>query len=83
MNFQEKIQSQFKCPKCNNRASVGNEISLSKVSDKIKLLGGGSGKYFLVSCSLCGFTEMYNMKLVVHDPESKPVGDPLPKPSPG
>ncbi len=71
MNPYDHILARFKCPKCNNHTSVYKEVSQSKVSEKI--LGGHSDKYLYVSCALCGYTEIYNLKIVVQEKEKEKV----------
>ena len=63
----QHLLNRFKCPKCNNTASLPKEVSLSRVSEKF--LGGHSEKYLYLSCSLCGYTEIYNLKIIVQECE--------------
>ncbi len=67
----QRFQDRFRCPKCHNTASVCKEVSLSKVSEK--LLGGHSDKYLFVSCSLCGYTETYNLKVIIQADERETI----------
>lgn len=71
MNPYQRLQDRFKCPKCHNQTSVYKEVSLSKVSQKI--LGGPADKYIFISCALCGYTETYNLKMLVHADEKEPI----------
>ena len=71
MNPYQRLQDRFNCPKCHNHTSVCKEVSLSKVSEKI--LGGQSDKYVFISCALCGYTETYNLKMLVHSAEKEPI----------
>jgi len=71
MDPYQRFQDRFKCPKCHNTSSVSKEVSLSKVSEK--LLGGQSDKYLFVSCALCGYTEIYNLKILARSDEKEAV----------
>ena len=71
MDPYERLKAKFKCPKCNNQTSISKAVSLSKVSEKS--LVGQSDKYLFVSCSLCGFTEVYNLKVIASSAESEPL----------
>jgi len=71
MNPYQHLQERFKCPKCKNQTSICRTVSLAKVSEKI--LGGHSDKYLFISCSLCGYTETYNLKIVVQATEEQPI----------
>ena len=81
MNDYPHIQKRFKCPKCNNTASVCKEVSLSKVSAKI--LGGHAEKYLFVSCTLCGYTEIYNLRVLVQATEKERAPDAVLEPHEG
>lgn len=80
MNPYQRIQEKFKCPKCHNQASVCKEVKLSKVSEKI--LGLHSNKYLLVSCSLCGYTETYNLRIIVQSDQEETVSNAVLQPRP-
>ncbi|MDX9754862.1 MAG: zinc ribbon domain-containing protein [bacterium] len=54
----------FICPKCRGRSFFVEEVSLCPLSKRL-LLKGNENKYALVSCGLCGYTEMYNLKVAV------------------
>lgn len=81
MNPYKHLQERFKCPKCNNHASICKEVSLSKVSEKI--LGVHPDKYLYISCSLCGYTEVYNLKVLVSDTAGEPIRNSVLEPRQG
>lgn len=58
----EELETKFVCPKCHAKNPVLGEYSLPKVAHKLPL--PVLDKFLLVSCSLCGYTEMYNMKII-------------------
>jgi len=53
----------FCCPKCRNRKAVTRRASIAKgsIADILGLKVGG--RYLLVTCNLCGFTELYDQAL--------------------
>jgi len=57
------LKEQWVCPKCRGRGCICQEASMSKITDKI-ILRGGSERYMVLSCTLCGYTELYNMKVL-------------------
>ena len=71
------IKEQWICPKCRGRGCSTQEISLSKTSDKI-MLRGGSEKYLVLSCTLCGYTELYNLKILARVEEKVPLNNSAP-----
>lgn len=66
------LKEQWVCPKCRSRGSVTQEVSLSKITDKFILRGGGD-KYLVLSCTLCGYTELYNLRVVARLEEKVPL----------
>ena len=76
----EQFQERFRCPKCNNRASIPREVSLSRVKEKI--LGvHHAEKYLILSCSLCGYSEMYNLKVAAQADQEEQVREGVPEPN--
>ena len=59
---------QFRCPKCNGRHAVTRRASIAKsgIADLLGIKAGG--RYLLVTCGLCGFTELYDMAII--EPET-------------
>jgi predicted nucleic-acid-binding Zn-ribbon protein len=59
----EALTESFQCPKCKGKHPLVTEHAIPR---------GGPGKlplpildrYLFFSCSLCGYTEMYNLKIV-------------------
>jgi predicted nucleic-acid-binding Zn-ribbon protein len=47
----------FCCAKCRGRKAVARTSSIGGMGTLLSL---GADKYILVSCTLCGYTEMYN-----------------------
>jgi len=74
----KQLLNEFKCPKCNNRSASALEIPLSK--GKI-ILGGHADRFLFLSCTLCGYTEIYNLKLLVKDGAEEKVRGRLMEPN--
>lgn len=63
MDMQEQLAQKFTCPKCNKTGGV---------TDKFAATGTGFARFFdvqnkrfiTVSCSNCGYTEVYNERVL-------------------
>ena len=51
------LTENFCCIKCRSHNAVARTVSLGGLP---KLLNLGADKYILLSCTLCGYTEIYN-----------------------
>lgn len=60
---------EYCCPKCHNRTCHTEEVALpgGGASAITKVLGLGNGKYLVVICTLCGYSEMYNLRVLAKD----------------
>ena len=67
----------YTCPKCRGRSCITNEISLSSLPQKL-VLRGDDLNFLLVTCSLCGYTEMYSAKVLVSQKEESPASQTSP-----
>ncbi len=67
IDYQEYFKN-YTCPKCKGRSCVTSEVSLDSLPKKL-LLPGKSEKFLLVTCTLCGYTEMYNLNVWVSSKE--------------
>ena len=63
MNIDRRFQQEFKCPKCQNRGAVTKRLSMTGTGLS-KLLDIQMNKYLFVSCSRCGYSEVYNLKIL-------------------
>ena len=61
----DKLRETFRCAKCRGKSPVIKEIRIP-LSSLHSLLPLASGKYILVTCSLCGYTEIYDAARYVH-----------------
>lgn len=68
----EALLADFKCPKCRNTAGAAKEVALGSMAERIPLVGGG--KYVFVSCTLCGYTEVYSQKILVSTKQTEQEG---------
>ncbi|RMH26033.1 MAG: hypothetical protein D6691_08625 [Candidatus Hydrogenedentota bacterium] len=76
MNAEERLAANFCCPKCRGKMATTRTVKLTRGLPKI--LSPGEGRYILVSCALCGFTEMYNVLAFQKCEEQVPEGKPVP-----
>jgi predicted nucleic-acid-binding Zn-ribbon protein len=67
MGFEERILETFQCQKCRGKAGVIQKVSLPTSSFPKLFLN--AGKYCFVTCSLCGYTEIYDMAIYVKSEE--------------
>jgi predicted nucleic-acid-binding Zn-ribbon protein len=58
----EAIRESFVCPKCRGKHPVETEHAIPRTGAKIPL--PILDRYLFISCSLCGYTELYNLKLI-------------------
>lgn len=65
----ESLLADFKCPKCCHRTGAAKEVALGSMAERIPLVGGG--KFVFLSCTLCGYTEVYNQKILVDAKEKE------------
>jgi predicted nucleic-acid-binding Zn-ribbon protein len=52
-----QLIEKFCCGKCRGRKAVARTASIGGLPTLLNL---GADKYILVSCTLCGYTEIYN-----------------------
>ncbi|HPA48293.1 MAG TPA: zinc ribbon domain-containing protein [bacterium] len=71
------VKEQWTCPKCRSRGCMTQEMSLTKASDKL-VLRAGSEKYLALTCTLCGYSELYNMKVLARIAEEVPIENAAP-----
>jgi len=62
----------YTCPKCRGRSCVTNEISLDSLPKKL-VLRRDDQDFLLITCSLCGYTEMYSVKVLASQTEEAPA----------
>ncbi|MGI8908322.1 MAG: zinc ribbon domain-containing protein [Candidatus Sumerlaeaceae bacterium] len=57
MDPETLLTEQFCCAKCRGRRAVARTVALGGLPTLLNL---GADKYILLSCTLCGYTEIYN-----------------------
>jgi predicted nucleic-acid-binding Zn-ribbon protein len=60
MDWQEESSGDFHCAKCRNTTAIVRKINLAK-GILPELLARGGSRYRLVTCGLCGYTEIYDL----------------------
>lgn len=74
MDLEETSQGEFRCPKCRNTKALVRKVSLPAglLPD---ILARGGGRYRFVTCSLCGYTEIYDLAVYAKNKSAKPTED--------
>lgn len=60
MNAEDRFKANFTCLKCRGHEAVAREVSLSAKGALPGLLHLRSAKLIALTCTLCGFTELYD-----------------------
>ena len=63
--FKESLQKRFVCVKCRGRASIVHDVAMPS-GPLSRMLPVPTGRYIGLSCSLCGYTDFYNLAAVEH-----------------
>lgn len=72
MDYEKKLTQNFCCQKCRGRSAIAKTLSISRGLPQ--LLVPSSDRYVFVSCTLCGYTEIYN-PLVFAEVEEDRTGE--------
>jgi len=72
MEWQDDSAVDFHCIKCRNTTAIVRKVSLAKGIFP-ELLTRGGGKYRFVTCSLCGYTEVYDLSVYAKNAASEPA----------
>ncbi|HOJ59547.1 MAG TPA: zinc ribbon domain-containing protein [bacterium] len=62
MNYAE-LFSNYVCLKCRGRSCVFSEVTLGNLPKKL-LFRSHNQRYVLVTCELCGYTEIYSLNVL-------------------
>jgi len=68
VDYQEYFKN-YMCCKCRGRCCKTSEVSIDSLPKKL-FVPGKSEKFLLVTCTLCGYTELYNLNVFVHSKET-------------
>jgi predicted nucleic-acid-binding Zn-ribbon protein len=72
MEWLDETVSDYRCIKCHNNVAIVRKVNLKK-GILPELLVRGGGAYRFVTCSLCGYTEMYDLSIYATNPAPKAV----------
>jgi predicted nucleic-acid-binding Zn-ribbon protein len=72
---EERLKASFCCAKCHARQAETRVVNFA--TGLPHLLSRGQGRYVLVSCVLCGYTEIYNLSAYALRPEEAPEASPV------
>lgn len=69
---EERMSDNYHCAKCRNMQAIVRKVNLAEGSLPELLIRGG-GKYRFVTCTLCGYTEIYDLSIYAknHEPAKK------------
>ena len=70
MTYEDQLKDNFSCSKCRCKEAVVRKVSISK-TPLPKIID--SDKYLFVTCTSCGLTEVYDLK--VYAKNSVPAKD--------
>ncbi len=65
------LEQKFICPKCRGREALVREVRIGRTA--ARLLPLPASCYYAASCTLCGYTEFYDMALLVQDEVPAPA----------
>jgi len=74
VSAEKQLSENFVCTKCKCRKAVTKSVSLGGALPNLLSLSGE--RYVLISCSACGYTEIYNTAAYALEPEAAPVKAP-------
>ena len=63
MKLDEQLETRFRCDKCSNVGGQTKRIATSGAGLS-KLLDLQHNQYLMVSCTNCGYTEVYNPEIL-------------------
>ncbi|MGI6457902.1 MAG: zinc ribbon domain-containing protein [bacterium] len=69
-NYKKYFQN-YTCPKCRGRSCLTSEVSVSHNQKKF-FLAGKNSRFLAVTCSLCGYTEFYNLNVLATQKQEVP-----------
>jgi len=74
MERDEETLTDYCCVKCHGKVAIVRKVNLHKGILPDLLIREG-GKYRFVTCSLCGYTEMYDMAIYARKHSLQPCED--------
>ncbi|WP_366924524.1 zinc ribbon domain-containing protein [Metallumcola ferriviriculae] len=61
MSLEQRFQEEFKCSKCGNLGAHTKKLAMTGTGLS-KMFDIQMNKYLFVSCTSCGFSEVYNLR---------------------
>lgn len=61
--IEDQFRAKFQCPKCHHRGAETDRINTTG-SGFSRFLDVQNRRFLAVSCTQCGYTEMYNLKFL-------------------
>lgn len=77
MQLEEKLTANFCCAKCHGKTAVTKTVSLGRGLPELLTLS--PGKYILLTCGLCGYTEIYDPTARMLDEASETASKSMPQ----
>lgn len=71
----ETLGANFCCPKCKGRSAQVDQARLPLVGGRFPLK---PGKFLVVTCTLCGYTEFYDQSVFAEEHETSDAKSPVP-----
>lgn len=68
----QKLFVNYQCAKCRGRSFNTEEVTL-RSRNKRGIMRPSGEPYLVVTCGLCGFSEMYSMKVLAAQKEEAPA----------
>jgi len=82
MDAADRFKADFTCLKCRGREAVAREVSLSGRAALPGLIHLRAAKLIALTCTLCGFTELYDPAAYEKSEERVSRSEPVPQTKP-
>ena len=64
MKVGDEIAARFRCPKCGNNGAIVKKLAMTGANLLDRWLNWQRNKYYFVTCSNCGYTEVYDAEIL-------------------
>ncbi|RLI80123.1 hypothetical protein DRP05_01425 [Archaeoglobales archaeon] len=64
MKVEEEIANRFKCPKCGVQRAKVKKLAMTGASLLERWADWQRNKYYFVTCTNCGYTEVYDAEIL-------------------
>lgn len=71
MSAEDRLADRFHCPKCRNRRCTTHHVALPQGGLPIPF-----GRYIVATCTLCGYSEFYDLSVLESLPDPDPAATP-------